>query len=159
MKILIRILVVIGGLFAALFVLVLIVAFFGGDSGSSSNDASTATAPASQARASSPEPAPPSWQKVGEWSGSGAKNTELLDISGRQWRIKWTAEDTSGFGGGLIQVYVYKEGQELPSEIPINTQVKGKMSDTTFVQARGTFRMQCNCANVSWTMLVEQETR
>jgi hypothetical protein len=97
--------------------------------------------------------------KVREWSGNGAKNTELFDVTGRQWRIRWTAEDTSGFGAGLIQVFALREGQDIPTEIPINTQVKGKMSDDTYIQGSGTFRLQCNCANVRWTMVVEQETR
>jgi hypothetical protein len=101
----------------------------------------------------------PEWETIGEWSGSGAKGTEKFSVTGGQWRIRWTARDTSGFGGGLMQVFAYKEGQELPSAIPINTQVTGEASDVSYIQEKGTFWLQCNCANVRWSMTAEQETR
>ena len=99
------------------------------------------------------------WEAVGQWSGSGEQNTEKFTVTGSQWRIRWTAKDTSGFGGALFQVVVYRDQEESSAWIPINIQVRGELADEAYIQGAGTYWLQCHCVSAQWTMIAEQQKR
>jgi len=100
------------------------------------------------------QPQKATWQKVKSWQGTGIKNTEPFTITGKQWRIVWSLEDTTGFGGSILQIFVYKPGGELPIEMVANAQ--GTASDTGYVYKSGEFYLNINSANGKWVITVEE---
>lgn len=94
------------------------------------------------------------WQKIKSWQGTGIKNTEPFPITGKQWRVVWSLEDTTGFGGSILQIFVYKPGGELPIEMLANAQ--GTASDTGYIYKSGEFYLNINSANGDWTITVEE---
>lgn len=93
------------------------------------------------------------WQEVKSWQGTGIKNTEPFVITGKKWRIVWSNEDTTGFGGSGLQIYVYKPGLDLPVSIAANA--VGNASDTSYIYESGEFYLNINGANGNWTISVE----
>ena len=94
-----------------------------------------------------------SWQAVNSWEGTGIKNTEPFTITGNQWRINWSNKDTTGFGGSILQISVYKPGANFPIEMAANAQ--GTASDTSYVYESGEFYLNVNSANGNWAISVE----
>jgi len=94
-----------------------------------------------------------SWQPVNSWEGTGIKNTEPFTITGDQWRINWSNKDTTGFGGSMLQIAVYKPGSDFPIAMAANAQ--GTASDTSYVYESGTFYLNVNSANGNWEISVE----
>ena len=93
------------------------------------------------------------WQKVKSWSGTGIKKTESFTITGNQWRVNW--ENQGGdFGGGVLQIYVYRTGGDFPEELLANTTEVG--SDTSYIYKSGTFYLDINSANTSWEIEIEE---
>lgn len=93
------------------------------------------------------------WQEVKSWSGSGIKNTEPFEITGNQWRVKWQNKGGE-FGGGILQIFVYKVGSESPEELLANT--TEITSDTSYIYEGGTFYLNVNSANTNWSITVEE---
>lgn len=93
------------------------------------------------------------WQLIKSWSGNSTKKTEPFTITGKQWRIVWSNKDTTGFGGTILQVMVYKPEGSLPVEIAVNAQ---EGSDTSYIYKSGEFYLDINAANGAWTIKVEE---
>jgi len=93
------------------------------------------------------------WQKIKLWSGTGIKKTEPFTITGDQWRINW--ENKGGdFGGGILQIYVYKPGESFPEELLANTTEIS--NDSSYVYKKGTFYLDINSANTTWEIELEE---
>jgi len=101
----------------------------------------------------SPEAKKEEWGEIKSWEGTGAKKTETFDITSDQWRITW-GNNGGQFGGGILQVYVYRPGDDLPVALAANTTEIGK--DTSYVYEKGTFYLDINAANTNWTVKVEE---
>jgi hypothetical protein len=93
------------------------------------------------------------WQKVKSWSGTGIKKTEPFTIIGDQWRINWKNKG-GDFGGGILQVYVYKPGESFPEELLANTTEVS--SDSSYIYKKGTFYLDISSANTSWEIELEE---
>ncbi len=93
------------------------------------------------------------WQKVKSWSGTGIKKTEAFTITGDQWRVNWKNQG-GDFGGGILQIYVYKTGSDFPEELLANTTEVG--SDTSYVYKSGTFYLDISAANTTWEVEIEE---
>ncbi len=95
----------------------------------------------------------PKWVPVKSWKGNGGKKTEPFTITGKQWRINWSNKDTTGYGGTILQVYVYEPGKDIPVDVPINSQGG---QDTSYIYKSGEFYLQINGANGNWDISVEE---
>jgi len=89
------------------------------------------------------------WQEVKSWSGSGIKNTEPFEITGDQWRINWTNPTQNE----VLQIMVYKVGNEIVDTVAVNTMDKG--NDSSYVYKKGSFYLSIN-ATGNWQIEVEE---
>lgn len=89
------------------------------------------------------------WQEVKSWTGSGIKNTEPFEITGNQWRINWTNPTQNE----VLQIMVYRVGNEIVDTVAVNTMDKG--SDTSYVYKNGSFYLSIN-ATGNWEIEVEE---
>ena len=125
----------------------------GSNSGGGNNVTLTPEQKANPSVTKSTASVPATWQLVKSWGGASAKKTEPFTITGKQWRITWSNKDTTGFGGTVFQVFVYKPGGSLPADIAVNAQ---EGSDVSYVYKSGEFYLDINAANGSWTIKVEE---
>ena len=90
---------------------------------------------------------------LGSWQGTGAKSTGVFRATA-PWRIEWQA--TGGLG--IIQVWVYESGAELPTDLVVNERTSGaRKQGETFVHAGGQFYLNISSANCKWSVRAIQE--
>ncbi len=136
-------------IFAGIIILGLI-----GNSLGKGNQPSTQSNTASQSPQEATQATPePKWVPVKSWKGNGGKKTEPFTITGKQWRINWSNKDATGFGGTILQVFVYEPGKSLPTDVAINSQAG---QDTSYVYKSGEFYLQINGANGNWDISIEE---
>lgn len=138
---------IIGGIF----LLFIIIALAGGD-GQQEKGTPETNLPSQQENTETPS-TPATWQKVKSWNGTGIKKTEAFTITGDQWRVNWKNQG-GDFGGGILQIYVYRTGSDFPEELLANTTEVG--NDTSYVYKNGTFYLDINAANTSWEIEIEE---
>lgn len=95
------------------------------------------------------------WVKVGEWSGSGPKQTPRFQSENGEMSVNWAAGSNNDFGGGILQVFVKGSGA-FNVHLAANQQIaSGKASDSTNVHAdRGTYYLDISAANINWVVEV-----
>jgi hypothetical protein len=106
--------------------------------------------PEDAAHKPTPAPADGEWHEIASWSGTETMATETFDVSSERWRIKWTAKN--GEYGGVVQVYVYDDGDNIKA-LAANTTNGG--SDVSYVEGSGRHRLMINSVNANWTVTVE----
>jgi len=94
---------------------------------------------------------PSAWAPLGEWSGSGPKQTELFEVPTSQWRVSWRAR-----GDGLIQIYVYNQTGEL---VGVAANHQGDGEDVSYVNSSGVHYLVVNAALTSWKVTAEVASR
>jgi hypothetical protein len=90
------------------------------------------------------------WHEIASWNGTETMATETFEVSSERWRIKWTAKN--GEYGGVMQVYVYDDGDNIKA-LAANTTNGG--SDVSYVEGSGRHRLMINSVNANWTVTVE----
>ena len=95
------------------------------------------------------EPRSLTLETVIEWTGHGNKRTEPFAIDLAPWIISWGLQ--GGEFGGLLQVSVYRVGDDIPVQFAVNTSTDGV--DTTFVYETGTFYLDINAIG-DWAIQV-----
>jgi hypothetical protein len=136
------------GVGCALVVAIILIVAIGGALGSRaipSSGPTTAPLGATQAPAAGQAK---TWVAVKEWNGSGIKDTEKFTV-GNEWRVDW--DFMPGQFGGIIQVYIYDEANNLVG-LAANTQKAGP--DTSFQHKGGTFYLKIN-ASGDWKVGVQ----
>lgn len=91
------------------------------------------------------------WHEVKSWSGTSSKKTETFEIKGSQWRIKWTNEDTSGYGFNLLTILVYKPGEESVMEVI----TAGGNDVSNIYDLKGTLYLDIDAISTRWSITVE----
>ena len=94
----------------------------------------------------------PEWREVKSWSGTGIKTTETFQITGKEWRINWTAKNEQV--AGVLQIFVYDKNNNL---VALAANQQGEGSDVSYVREKpGSYYLTINSANVKWTVKVEE---
>jgi hypothetical protein len=85
-------------------------------------------------------------EEAHRWTGRGAKKTEVLNITTRDWAIIW------GSSGDLFQVYVYDANGRLV-DLAVNT--TGSDKDTTYMHSGpGQFYLDINAFGGQWAVSI-----
>jgi hypothetical protein len=106
-----------------------------------------------QATRSASIPAPPTaaaatWHQLGEWSGTGTKQTEGFAPTSREVRISWDSKSN------LFQIFVHRASDDFPVEVAANTQEQG--TGSTLVRLRGEHYLKINSVG-KWAVKVEDK--
>jgi hypothetical protein len=102
------------------------------------------------------------WRQVKSWDGSGAKKTEPFKITAKQWRLRYSYNDTTGnsyfkISTGIFQVLVYRAGKETPEQIYIS--FLGTKTNTTYVYEAGEYYLDINpilATKGDWEISIEE---
>lgn len=98
------------------------------------------------------------WQTVATFEGAGQKNTRPFTVEASEWRVKYEAESTSGFGGTghIFQVYMKEPGSDNSVGKPIaNAANKEEVAETSYQYQTGRYYFQVNGANGRWKIKVQ----
>jgi hypothetical protein len=100
--------------------------------------------------ASTPVPttAAAAWHQLGEWSGTGIKQTEGFAPASREVRISWDSQSS------LFQIFVHRASDDFPVEVAANTQEQG--TGSTLVRLRGEHYLKINSVG-KWAVKVEDK--
>jgi hypothetical protein len=92
-------------------------------------------------------------QVIGEWSGSGDKNTEPFTISKSPWTIEWEKHPTSQTES-LLQVFIYRPNADLWLDYVQSGTGINFETDTGYIYKTGTFYLNISGLSCSWKVRV-----
>jgi len=137
--------------------LLIIIGAAGNKSNQTSTDNSAADntpidAPAPQA--STPAPAPKTWQQVFQFSGNSEKRSESFALTGAQARLKYTVTGDQAY----VSIYLMKDGTSLDQDggFPEVTVTQPGSDETQIVKPAGSYYLEVHAANANWTATVEE---
>ena len=98
------------------------------------------------------------WHDVISFSGTSDKNTQPFSIQGKQWRIKWSFQDSREFGdetNGLFIIQIYRVGESVITDVISHNGLSA--SDTDYIyEGEGEFYFKISMANAkSWSIIIE----
>ncbi|MFQ5998959.1 MAG: hypothetical protein ACE5KO_06595 [Candidatus Bathyarchaeia archaeon] len=89
------------------------------------------------------------WKQVLQWNGKGVANTQIFQIQGDQWRIRWYAPPE----GGNIDVDVYDEFRKRVHLVANHDGVSAE----SYIVGKGRYYIYVNAGGGEWTVTVEDE--
>lgn len=99
------------------------------------------------------------WHDVIFFSGTSNKNTQPFLIQGKQWRMKWSFQDSGEFGdetNGLFVINIYRVGESIITDQVSHSGLSS--SDTDYIyEGEGGFYFKITAYNSkSWSITVEE---
>lgn len=90
------------------------------------------------------------WHELGQWSGSGSKTTRYITVKGEEFRIHWSTQTTTQFGG-MFNFWIERDdGVER-----LEANVQGAASDTTYGTGPGRFRLKISSLSQTYEIRFE----
>lgn len=101
------------------------------------------------------EDQPKQWVSDFTLSGSGTKKTEPFTISSDRFKIKYSFQDTSGFGVGILDISTKRASGQTVDYASVY--VSGEtVEDETIVYGSGEVYLDISSVNGNWKIEVEQ---
>ena len=90
---------------------------------------------------------------IGEWAGSGDKNTEPFTISRSPWTIEWEKSPTSDISS-LLLIEIYYPGADMWVDYISSGTGLSFEADTGYIYKTGTFYLDISGLSCDWKVKV-----